>query len=97
IRELGILKHLFRFAVELEIVPANPAATVKPPKAPAGRVRYLQPPELKALLEACPEWLQPVVALAATTGMRRGEILSLRWLHVDLDNSRLWLPQTKNG
>lgn len=53
IRELGILKHLLNFAVELEIIPANPAATVKPPKAPAGRVRYLQPPELKALLELC--------------------------------------------
>jgi integrase len=97
IRELGILKHLLNYAVENEFIPANPAATVKPPKAPAGRVRYLQPPELKALLEVCPDWLRAPVALAATTGMRRGEILGLRWLHVDLENSRLWLPQTKNG
>lgn len=60
-------------------------------------MRYLQPTELKALLELCPAWLQPVVALAATTGMRRGEILGLRWLDVDLANSTIWLPQTKNG
>jgi integrase len=97
IRELGILKHLLTFAVEHEIIPANPAQSVKPPKAPAGRVRYLQPPELKALLELCPAWLQPIVALAATTGMRRGEILGLRWLDVDLANSTIWLRQTKNG
>ena len=97
IRELGILKHLLNYAVECEVIPANPAASVKPPKAPAGRVRYLQPTELKALLGLCPVWLQPVVALAVTTGMRRGEILGLRWLDVDLINSTLWLPQTKNG
>ena len=97
IRELGILKHLLSFAVGKEIIPANPAQSVKPPKAPAGRVRYLQPTELKALLEVCPSWLQPIVALAVTTGMRRGEILGLRWLDVDFANSRVLLPQTKNG
>lgn len=37
------------------------------------------------------------VSLAAFTGMRRSEILSLRWLHVDLQNCRLMLRQTKNG
>jgi len=97
IRELGILKHLLNYASASEIIPVNPAASVKPPKAPAGRVRYLQPPELKRLLELCPTWLQPVVALAVTTGMRRGEILGLRWLDVDLAHSTIWLPQTKNG
>src|SRR5262245_22059743 len=49
IRELGIIKHLLSFAVEQEIIPTNPAQAVRPPKPPAGRVRYLQPPELKAL------------------------------------------------
>ncbi len=80
IRELGILKHLLSFAVEREIIPGNPSLSVKQPKAPAGRVRYLQPTELKALLGMCPVWLQPIVALAVTTGMRRGEILGLRWV-----------------
>ncbi len=97
IRELGVLKHLLNFAAEREIIPTNPALLVKAPKAPAGRVRYLQPPELKALLAMCPAWLQPVVALAVTTGMRRGEILGLRHMDVDLSNSTIWLPQTKNG
>jgi integrase len=30
-------------------------------------------------------------------GMRRSEILGLRWLDVDLPNRRVLLPQTKNG
>jgi integrase len=35
--------------------------------------------------------------LGVTTGMRRSEILGLRWLDVDLAGARVLLPQTKNG
>ncbi|HEU0183790.1 MAG TPA: tyrosine-type recombinase/integrase [Blastocatellia bacterium] len=96
-RELGVLKHIFSLALEWEIVPANPAQHVKSPKLPAGRMRYLQPTELKALLNVCPDGLREIVALAVSTGMRRGEILGLRYLDVDLSNRRIMLPQTKNG
>jgi len=96
-KELNVLKHLMSLAVEWELIPTNPAHGVKGPKAPAGRVRYLQPGELRAVLEACPDWLRPIAALAVSTGMRRGEILGLRWLDIDMKNSRLLLPQTKNG
>lgn len=98
IKELNVLKHLCELAVnEWEYIPVNPARGVKPPKAAAGRVRYLQPTELRAVLEAAPEWLRPIIALAVSTGMRRSEILKLRWLDVDLNGRRLLLPQTKNG
>ncbi|MBV9572587.1 MAG: site-specific integrase, partial [Acidobacteriales bacterium] len=41
--------------------------------------------------------LRPIVILAVSTGMRRSEVLGLRWLDVDLLNGRILLPQTKNG
>ena len=96
-KELNILKHLLRLTVEWEIIPFNVAQGVKSPRVPARRVRYLQPGELRAVLEASPEWLCPVVALAACTGMRRSELLGLRWLDVDLTQGRVMLVQTKNG
>jgi integrase len=96
-KELVLLKHLFSLAVEWEIIPSNPAHGLKAPKLPAGRVRYLQPTELRAVLEACPEGLKQIVALAVSTGMRRGEVMGLRYLDVDLSNRRIMLPQTKNG
>ena len=37
------------------------------------------------------------MALAAFTGMRRGEILDLCWKDVDLVNQRVYLTETKNG
>jgi integrase len=88
---------MLSLAVEWEIIPRNPALKIKTPKEPAGRLRYLQPGEVKALLFACPPWLRPIAGLAVTTGMRRGEILGLRILDCDLEGARVMLPQTKNG
>jgi integrase len=96
-KELNILKHLARLAVEWEIIPFSPAQGIKSPRVPAGRVRYLQPTELRVLIAVCPEWLRPILGLAVGTGMRRSEILCLRWLDVDFEHARILLPQTKNG
>jgi integrase len=97
IKELNTLKHVLNLAVEWELIPLNPCARIKLPRVPAGRVRYLQPTELRAVLEACPLWLRPIVALLVFTGMRRSELLGLRWLDVDRRGGRILLPQTKNG
>lgn len=96
-KELNVLKHLLSLALEWEIIPINPAQGIKSPRVPAGRIRYLQPTELKVVMEHCPQWLYPVVGIAVNTGMRRSEILNLRWLDVDLTHNRILLPQTKNG
>jgi integrase len=96
-KELNVLKHLFRLAVEWEVIPSSPATGVKSPRVPAGRVRYLQPVELRTLFDARPVWLRPIAGLAVATGMRRSEILGLRLLDIDLQQKRVLLPQTKNG
>jgi integrase len=96
-KEVGVLKHLLNWGVEGKMIDANPAARVTLPKAPAGRLRYLQPTELQVILTHCPPWIKPLVQLAVATGMRRGEILGLRWMDVDLLNKQVNLPQTKNG
>jgi integrase len=87
---------MLSLAVDWEIISSNPAYRIKTAKPPAGRVRYLQPGEVRALLFACAPWC-PIVGIAVTTGMRRGEILNLRRLDVDLEGGRVLLPQTKNG
>jgi integrase len=88
---------MLNLAVEWELIPVNPCAQVQAPRAPAGRVRYLQPTELRIVLEACPVWLRGAVALLAFTGMRRSELLGLRWVDLDRNGCRILLPQTKNG
>ncbi len=95
-KEITTLKHALRLAVEWELIPRNPADGADVPRVPTGRTRFLSPTELKAALDAAPEWMKSPIALAAFTGMRRGELLSLRWKDVDLSGRRLYLRETRS-
>jgi len=80
---------------------SNPVFQVRKRKEPRGRVRYLSDEErerlLKAAQESSAEYVYPVVMLALSSGMRRGEVLGLRWEDVDLEGRLITLHDTKNG
>jgi integrase len=96
-KEISVLKHCLRLAVEWGELNQNPATGARLPQLPPGRTRYLTPGELRAALELAPEWLRAPMAFAACTGVRRGEMLALRWMDIDIQNRRLYLRETKNG
>ena len=79
----------------------NPMRKVGKPKEPPGRMRWLSDEERAALLAACQSSTQkalyPIVVLAISTGMRRGEILGLRWREIDLIGGWINLTKTKNN
>lgn len=79
----------------------NPVLRVNKETESTGRVRFLSDDERKALLVACKKSTLPelylIVLMALTTGMRRGEILGLRWPDVDLERRMIVLNKTKNG
>lgn len=61
------------------------------------RLRYLEKKEIPELLKNCHGLLKPVVILALNTGMRRGEILSLKWKDIDFKRDIIYLYKTKNN
>ncbi|EQD35664.1 integrase family protein, partial [mine drainage metagenome] len=66
-------------------VARNVAALVDPPQAVRSEMRPLTPEQVRALLAAARgDRLEALCVLAGTTGMRRGELLGLRWADVDL-------------
>jgi integrase len=79
----------------------NPVSGVKKPPASKGRDRRLDEEEMRSLYKALNRCRNPLVRdvfrFAILTGMRRGEILSLDWKHIDLENRTAHLPLTKNG
>jgi integrase len=79
----------------------NPCKLVRRPSPPKGRTRRLEGNEEQMLLAAADKgrvsYLRPLIVLAVETGMRRGELLSLTWEHIDLDRRVAHLPLTKNG
>lgn len=103
VRELNTLSHAIEIAQrEWGLwLPRNPVKLVRRPSAPQGRKRRLEAGEEQRLLDACDRGRTPLmkslVILALETGMRRGELLGVRWKHVDLDRRTVHLPITKNG
>lgn len=101
-RYLAVLSKTFNNAIrEWHWVQDNPVARVTKKTEPRGRVRYLSDEEKARLLDACrrsafrPLYL--IVLFAVTTGMRRGELLGLRWQDLDLERRIAVLHNTKNG
>ncbi len=100
-RFLSALSKAFSDAVrEWHWLNDNPLRRVAKEREAPGRARFLSNAEREALLAACQKSVLPelylIVMLALTTGMRRGEILGLRWPDLDLDRRQIILNKTKN-
>jgi len=70
---------------------------VKRPKAPMGRIRWIEPDEAERLIDACADHLRPLVIFMLYTGARVSEALYLDWSEVDLSRAHVYFPKTKNG
>ena len=96
-RELACFKHLYTMAIKWRKANVNPVKEVKLFKEKLGPVRVLSRDEEKKLLDAACDHLKPIVVTALNTGMRKGEILRLRWNRVDFINDVITVEDSKNG
>lgn len=90
-----VLYEALQHAVDMEILSRNPVAAVEPPVPGRKEQRVLAPEQVAACLEAIRDTgiYRAPIFLAFTTGMRRGEILGLRWEDVDLARGLLMVRQ----
>jgi|SRR5215208_1088976 len=89
-------------AVRWSLIPRNPADDVKAPTPTPKEMHPLSADEARKLLEAARgDRLESLYVLAVHTGMRRGELLGLKWEDVDLEGAtarvRRTLTRTDNG
>lgn len=79
-------RRIFQDAQRMGLRQGSPVESVEPPTVRTPETETWTASELKRFLEAAaPDRLYAAWLLAATTGMRRGEILGLRWVDVALD------------
>jgi integrase len=112
------LKTFLRWCVKAGHLSANPLDDVPQPDKDKSLPSYLTPRELDRLLEYIewhgenvtnglgikPDvgWLRHSIIIAVSTGLRRGELLALRWQDVDLERGIIHVKnrgafRTKNG
>jgi integrase len=94
-----ILHRAFKDAVRWGRLARNPADAADPPRAgqKSDGVHAWDAPTLRSFLDASRssgDRLHALWVLLATTGMRRGEAIGLRWSDVDLETGRLRVVQT---
>lgn len=84
----AVLHRALKQALRWGLVPRNVSEAVDLPKLVNEEVDALLPEEARAFLEAARgDRFEALYVVAVTTGMRRGELLGLRWSDVTLDGT----------
>lgn len=96
--DFTVLRAVLDMAVRDGLVAKNVAECVERPGVPRTEALHLTPAQVGALLDkvATSRHALPIL-LAAVTGMRRGEVLGLRWCDVDLDARTIRVTGTLAG
>ncbi|WP_421717457.1 tyrosine-type recombinase/integrase [Algiphilus sp.] len=93
-RELALLRHVMKTAVEWGIVPSNPCTGISGNKEKA-RTRYVTDDEFRAVYEGAPMLVQVMMGLAYVTGQRESDLLRIRGS--DLLDDGIAVTQGKTG
>jgi len=97
-RELSLMRRILSYAVEQGKLDVNPLLGIKMKPEGALRQPVLDDDGEQRLLAACNrDWFHFMIRLALTTGCRQGELLELRWKHVDFRDGALIIADSKSG
>ena len=96
-RELSCLKTAMNYAIKCGYIEQNVSRLVKLFPENNRRLVFLTVDEIHRFVAACPDYFKPFVIVALSTGMRRGELIGLKWKDIDLDNNIIYLENPKSG
>lgn len=92
---IGNVSKVYEYQFRTRRIKENPFNFVKKPKVNNRRVTHLTKENTDALIEAietefdCGSWMYTAIYLAVFAGLRRGEILGLRWRDIDFEQKTI--------
>lgn len=93
-----LLGNALHLAVKQDLLARSPMEKVEPPHVPPREAKFYGAEELSALYRAVEgTWLETVVKLAGSLGLRREEICGLRWEHVDFEARRIHICEARTS
>lgn len=100
-RELATLSHFLRRAAAWKWIKRDDIPTITKGAEPRKAITVLSDKEAALLMDAAQEdfddLLPLFVSFGLNTPMRHGEILSVRFEHIDFESRRIFIPQAKAG
>lgn len=94
----AVLHRALRYAVKTDLIPVNPADKVDRPRKSAYQASFYAESELHALFAAVTgTHIEVPVKLAAFYGLRRSEVMGLRWDAIDFAQGTLTIRHTVTG
>ena len=98
-RRVSILHSALRWAVRMELLPRDPLAALRLPRASSRRVPPPTPRELRRISRAAAPHLQRVIVIGVYCGPRIGpsELFRLRWQDIDLERCVIRMPNADKG
>lgn len=91
----AVIRRALNYALKQGMITSNPASRVEAPRPVRQEPKLLTPEQARVLLGSTKgERLHACWAVLLGTGMRRSEVLGLRWKDVDLTRSILQVRQT---
>ena len=95
IHDHAVIHRALKYAVKMDMIPVNPADKVERPRKEAFQASFYDRNELNHLFEAAKGTrLEIPVMLAAFYGLRRSEVLGLKWSAIDFDNETITIRHT---
>jgi integrase len=98
-RTYAVIRRMFRFAVERDVITTSPCINIRTPSAEHQRNRILSADEIKILWENLDDApmekaTRIAIRLLLVTAQRRGEMASARWADIDLEKGWWTIPAT---
>jgi len=96
-RDIEVLRHLLYWAVDEGVLTVNPISRIRMVRERRKPRPVMSLSEEEKLLSEAADHLRPIIIIGLDTGMRRGELLTQRFEHIDLDRQVLYVTHSKTA
>lgn len=96
-RELALVSHMLRKAVDWQYLKDSPYKGIRLLKKELNPVRFLSIDEMDRLYESASPWLKPILLVLRNTGVRLHELLNLRCKDLDFNRNCITVRSDKTN
>ncbi len=94
---IGIFRIMFNLAIENEWLTKNPFTSKSEFKLEPKKPQYLAYTSQPILEEAAPDYYKPIIITALNSGLRRGNIRTLKWSDLDFEFRTIEITKNKGN